>query len=203
MSDYALPLNSGRIVSLPPVTFRPSEFNLDFFGKGIIGRRLFDQWVESMRKGALKGTNWLFAGAKSNYARDGILQLYAGGVTFAKATNLYWGLWEAALSAASTGATGSESGYTSYARLGIGNGTATNDQTTGWNTVSSHAVTNKTASTFATSTGTNSTIISLGIVDSGTIGAGNMWWWADVTSTTIQNGDTPKINAAAVSISET
>lgn len=142
------------------------------------------------------------AGSKSNYLSGKQVQESAGGVAFTAPANVYVGLWTAALGDTSTGATGNEATYGSYARTQIGTG---NNQTDAWNAATgttTSTVTNKNAVTFPTSTGTSNTITYLGITDSATVGAGNMLYWTDVTSVTINNGDTPKINASAISIVE-
>lgn len=163
------------------------------------------------RGGALKRRPWRqrigdfvrWAGAKSNYLNLGSLQLWAGGVAFAKATHEYVALLTVTPDATMTGATITETNYTSYARTEIGTG---NNQTDAWNAAtgsSTATATNKNAITFPTATGASTNpLIGIAICDSATIGAGNVWWWATITSTPIASGDTPRINAAALSIVE-
>jgi hypothetical protein len=102
----------------------------------------------------------------------------------------------------STGATITEANYGSYARTQIGTG---NNQTDAWNAATGSTtatVTNKNAITCPTATSGASTIIAVAVLDSATLGAGNILYWATVTSTQINNGDTPKVNASALSIVE-
>jgi hypothetical protein len=62
-------------------------------------------------------------------------------------------------------------------------------------------VTNKAAVTFPAATGASTNpILGIAVVDASTVG--NVLYWASVTSTAIANGDTPKINAAALTIVE-
>lgn len=140
------------------------------------------------------------AGSLSAYAAGKVVEELFGGVAFTQPTNTYLGLWAATLDDTSTGSTGSEAGYTSYARTLIG---TANNQTDAWNAATgttTKTVTNKNAITCPTSTGTgtNNTITYVGVLDASTVG--NMLCWASVTSTTINNGDTPKVNASALSI---
>jgi hypothetical protein len=62
-------------------------------------------------------------------------------------------------------------------------------------------VTNKNAVTFPTATGASTNpVIALAVVDA--TSNGNILYWCDVTSTAIANGDTPKVNASALTIVE-
>lgn len=140
------------------------------------------------------------AGSLSAYLAGKLVEEAFGGVAYTSATNTYLGLWAATLDDTSTGSTASEAGYTSYARTLIG---TANNQTDAWNAATgttTKTVTNKNAITCPTSTGTgtNNTITYAAILDAST--TGNMLCWASVTSTTINNGDTPKVNASAFSI---
>ena len=143
------------------------------------------------------------AGSKSNYLSAKQLQESAGGVAFTAPTNEYVALCTVAVTDSSTGATITETNYTSYARTQIGTG---NNQTDAWNAATgstTSTVTNKNAITFPTATGASTNpIIAIAVLDSGTAGAGNVLYWCDVTSTPIASGDTPKINASALSIVE-
>jgi hypothetical protein len=64
-------------------------------------------------------------------------------------------------------------------------------------------VTNKNAITCPTATGASTNpIVAIAVLDSATLGAGNILGWATVTSTAIASGDTPKVNAGALSAVE-
>jgi hypothetical protein len=98
-----------------------------------------------------------------------------------------------------TGTTIVETDYASYARTQIG---TANDQTTAWNTATgttTATVTNLGAITCVTATGASTNpIVGVAVCDAATVG--NIYVWASVTSTAIANGDTPKVNAAALSV---
>jgi hypothetical protein len=100
----------------------------------------------------------------------------------------FLGLWTAALTDASTGATASEANYTGYARLTI----AAADMSA----AAAGSKTNANVLTFAACTGGTSTITYWGICDSGTTGAGNMLVWGTATSTVISTTQTPATVAA-------
>lgn len=140
------------------------------------------------------------AGAKSNYLSAIEVQRFFGGVAGALAANLYLALLTVVPTAASTGATITETDYAGYARTQIGTG---NNQTDAWNAAVGQTVTNKNAITAPSATGPSTNpIVAIAILDSATVGAGNVYAWATVTSTAIVTGDTPKVNAAAISITE-
>jgi hypothetical protein len=143
------------------------------------------------------------SGSKSFYLSKKLLEEAAGGVGYTPATNVYVALVTTLPTDTSTGATLVETDYTSYARTQIG---TANNQTDAWNAATgttTATVTNFGAITFPTATGPSTNpIVGIAVVDSGTLSAGNVLFWASVTSTAIANGDTPKINAAALSIVE-
>ncbi len=136
------------------------------------------------------------SGSKSNYLSKKVLEEYFGGVTFGAAATLYLALCTVLPDDTSTGSTITETDYASYARTAI-----TNDQSTGWNAATgttTATVTNKTAITCPTATGASTNpLVGIAIVDAAS--AGNIYVWASITSTAIASGDTPKINAAALS----
>lgn len=143
------------------------------------------------------------AGSKSNYLSKKVIEENAGGVAWTAPIHEYVALLTIVPDDTSTGATITETDYTSYTRTEIGTG---NNQTDAWNAgtgTTVETVTNKNAITFPAATG-NSTnpLVAIAILDNATIGAGNILWWATITSTPIAIGDTPKINATALSISE-
>lgn len=144
----------------------------------------------------LRKPQLLMSGSASNYLSSNIIQDIFGGVSFTFPTHEYMGLWTSTLDDTSTGSTSGESAYTSYARTQIG---TANDQITAWNAATgstSSTVTNKNNITFPTSTGGTSTITFAGVLDAAT--TGNMLVWMSVTSTVINNGNTPQVNAGAL-----
>jgi hypothetical protein len=131
------------------------------------------------------------SGSKSNYLSKKLIEEAIGGV--ALCTTLP--------DDTSTGSTIVETDYASYARTQIGTG---NNQTDAWNAATgttTAVVTNKNAITFPAATGASTNpIVGVAVVDAAS--AGNVLYWASVTSTAIANGDTPKVNAAGFSVTE-
>lgn len=143
------------------------------------------------------------AGSKSFYLSKKLLEETLGAVAFTSPANTYLALLTVVPTDVSTGATITETDYTSYARTLIG---TANNQTDAWNAATgttTATVTNFGAITSPTATGASTNpIVAVAILDSATLGAGNILYWATVTSTAIANGDTPKINAGAFSVVE-
>jgi hypothetical protein len=141
------------------------------------------------------------SGSKSFYLSKKALEEAAGGVAFSAPGHVYVALCTTLPDDTSTGTTIVETDYASYARTEIG---TANDQSTAWNTATGSTtatVTNKAAVTFPAATGASSNpIVGIAVVDASTVG--NVLYWASVTSTPIANGDTPKINAAALTLVE-
>jgi hypothetical protein len=141
------------------------------------------------------------SGSKSNYLSKKQLEESSGGVAFSAPANVYVALCTTLPDDTSTGSTIVETDYASYARKQIGTG---NNQTDAWNAATgttTATVTNKNAITFAAATGASTNpIVGIAVVDN--TSGGNVLYWASVTSTAIANGDTPVINAAALSIVE-
>ena len=140
------------------------------------------------------------AGSKSNYLAKKQVEEAAGGVAFSAPANVYLALATAAIDDTTTGSTITEANYGSYARTQIGTG---NNQTDAWNAATgttTSTVTNKNAITCPTASSGSSTITYIAVIDAAT--NGNILYWASVTSTAIATGDTPKVNASALSIVE-
>lgn len=141
------------------------------------------------------------AGSKSAYLSGKVLEEYFGGVAFAAPGHVYVALCTTAPTDSSTGSTLVETDYASYARTEIGTG---NNQTDAFNAATgttTKTVTNKNAITFPTATGASTNpIVAIAVVDASS--GGNVLVWATVTSTAIASGDTPKINASALSVTE-
>ena len=141
------------------------------------------------------------AGSKSFYLSNNMIQHYVGGVAAAAPANVYLALCTTAVTDALTGTTITETNYAAYARTQIGTG---NNQTDAWNAATgttTAVVTNKNAITCPTATGASTNpIIAIAVCDAATVG--NILYWCDVTSTPIANGDTPKVNASVLSITE-
>lgn len=138
----------------------------------------------------------VWASGKSNVFITRFLNGIYNNAAVTLPATLYFALWTAALTAASTAATAGETAYTSYARVAV-----TPNTTNFPASVGGAAISNAVAITWAANTGTASTITYLAIVDSAS-GAGNVVYWGSITSTTINAGDTPQINASGLTGSE-
>jgi hypothetical protein len=142
-----------------------------------------------------------WAGSKSNYLSKKLLEEALGGVAFASPANTYLALLTVVPDDTSTGSSITETDYASYARTLIG---TANNQTDAWNAATgttTAVVTNKNAITCPTATGASTNpIVAVAVIDAST--NGNILYWATVTSTPIASGDTPKVNAAAFSVTE-
>lgn len=141
------------------------------------------------------------SGSKSNYAAKKVIEELLGGIAYVSAANVYLALCTTLPDDTSTGSTIVETDYASYARTQIGTG---NNQTDAWNAATgttTAVVTNKNAITAPSATGASTNpIVAIAVVDASS--AGNILYWASVSSTAIANGDTPKVNAAGFSVTE-
>jgi hypothetical protein len=139
------------------------------------------------------------SGSASNYLAKKLAEEALGGVAYTSAANVYLALCTTLPDDTSTGSTITETDYASYARTQIGTG---NNQTDAWNAATgttTATVTNKNAISAPAATGASTNpIVGIAVVDASS--AGNVLYWASVTSTAIANGDTPKINAAGLSV---
>jgi hypothetical protein len=146
------------------------------------------------------------ASGKYQYCSAKILNFMFCGATYAwtQPTNFYIGLFHTAPSLPSTN-TGTETptggGYT--ARLTVACGT------TNWTAVTATTLANAAAFTYPVATtpgydsGTNN-IVGAGVWDSATIGAGNLYYYGDLTvAKQVNTGDTPSFAVGAFTIQET
>lgn len=121
--------------------------------------------------------------SKSDYLENAILNHVLSDGAFAEPTNVYLALCEAVPTDASTGATLDEPEYTGYARKEI--------LATDLSAAASGSKTNSAAITFADCTAGTDTIIGFAVLDSVTVGAGNILYWGTVTSKVIDTSNTP------------
>lgn len=110
-------------------------------------------------------------------------------------STLYAAIWTATLNAASTGSTAGEASYTGYARVAITANTTNFPTSSG-----GAAITNGTAITFPANGGSLQTGTFFAILDAATTGA--IKYWGSITSTAINPGDTPQVNASALTVTE-
>jgi len=141
------------------------------------------------------------SGSKSQYLAKKLVEEAVGGVNFVPPTNTYLALATTLPDDTTTGATLVETDYAGYARTLIG---TSNNQTDAWNAgtgTTTVLVSNKNNIVPPTATGPSTNpIVGVAIVDAAS--GGNILYWASVTSTPIANGDTPRINASALTITE-
>lgn len=163
-------------------------------------RKFFDRYLKADKNERIV----MMSGSLANYSSKQLQDSIWGKTAFTAATTIYFGLWAAALDDTLAGNTGSESAYTSYARLGLTNNTTIFAAGSGTTTYSK-TFPSDAAKSFATSTGTgtNNTITYLGILD-GNAGtsADHGYAWCSVTSTTINSGDTPQLAQNAITVTQ-
>lgn len=141
---------------------------------------------------------WM-SGSASNYAAKKRTEELLGGVAYTSAAHVYLALCTTTPDDTSTGSTIVETDYASYTRTEIGTG---NNQTDAWNAATgttTATVTNKNAITAPAATGASTNpLLGFAIVDASS--NGNVLYWGSLPSTAIASGDTPKMNAGALSI---
>ena len=160
-------------------------------------RRAVGDTLIKARDGVLQ-----MAGSLCNYSSKALQDLLWGKTAYAGETNIYSGLWAAAIDDTLAGNTATECAYGSYARLLLANNTtifaAGSGTTTYTKTFPSDA-----AKSWATSTatGTNNTVTYLGFLN-GNAGtsADKGLAWCTITSTLINAGDTPQLALNAVTV---
>jgi hypothetical protein len=142
------------------------------------------------------------AGSLAFYSSQKVQDLLFGKTAYTGETTIFPGLWTAALDDTFNGATANEANYTSYARMSLTNNT-TNFPTGSGTTTYSKSFPGDAAHNFATSTGGTSTITYLGLLN-GNAGssADKGIGWCSVTSTTINNGDTPVLAQNAITVTQ-
>jgi len=124
------------------------------------------------------------SGSFSEYCASAVLAHVVGKTSFTEPTT-YLALCTTLPTSASTGATLVEATYTGYARI------ATSGDWGSPTSATPCTIFNSSAITFAACTGSTSTIVGFAIVDSITVGAGNVLAWGSCTSTVISTTQTP------------
>lgn len=143
----------------------------------------------------------LMAGSLAFTLSKAMIDLPFGATAFALTnTTIYAGLWTAAIDDTLAGNTANESAYTSYARLSLTNNTTIFAAGTGTTTYTK-TFPSDAAKSFATSTGGTSTVTYLGLLNGNAGTSGDKGYaWCSVTSTTINNGDTPQLAQNAITL---
>lgn len=141
----------------------------------------------------------VWASGKSNYFISKVLNWVYNATAFTPPATLQFALWTATLDKTSTGVTAGEASYSGYARVAV---TA---NTTNFPTSSSGGnIQNATAITFASKADVGTqTMTYLAVLDSATIGAGNIIYWGALSSSAaITQGVTPQIDINGLTASE-
>lgn len=130
------------------------------------------------------------AGSKTDAFEQRILNLVFKntGTSLTALANTYLGLFTAVPSDSSAG---TEVTGSSYARKS----TTASD----W-TLTGSSITNAGDLSFPTVTGSAYTVVGWGVFDAST--AGNLLYWSDTTSTTMNVGDVPRFAAGAITVTE-
>ena len=185
-------------VAITPQIWLPTKFGTEILWDelGKVEKRLTDKFF---RLGTLKDRLLFMSGSDTNYLSKSLGDLAFGKTAYAGETTMFHGLWTAALDDTFNGATASEAAYTSYARLSLTNNTTIFAAGSGTTTYTKTWPSDATKS-WATSTGGTSTVTYMGVLN-GNAGtsADKGIVWASVSSTTINNGDTPQLAQNAVS----
>lgn len=134
------------------------------------------------------------AGSKSDYMENKVLDI-VGGVTFTSPATVWIGLWTAALSDTSTGATAGEVSGGTYSRASVTN------NATNWPAASGGSKSNGTDIVFPQATAGWGTITHAAILDAST--NGNILYWWDLTASRVVNtNDIFKFLAGSITLTE-
>lgn len=171
---------------------------VDWTGRDGLQYRLKEKNGVLVFKPVLKGLRDIivFASGKSNYYISKLLNQFWNTTSFSFPSPIFFALWTATLTAASTGSTAGEAAYTGYARVSV-TPNATNFSTS----ASGSATQNNTAITWgANSGGASETETFVAVLDASS--TGNILYWGSITSTTVNVGDTPQININGLTATE-
>ena len=130
---------------------------------------------------------------RSNYLRSALQNHWTGKTAFAQPT-LYAALCTVLPTSASTGATIVEATYTGYARIAIPAASLNASAAGG-------AMTNAAIIAWPACTGSTSAVVAVALVDSITIGAGNMLDFM-ASSLSVVNGVTPQLQIGGLTLQE-
>jgi hypothetical protein len=158
-------------------------------------------FYEKHLKSGLKDRILMMSGSLANYSSKFLQDEIFGATNYTAVTPLYFALWTSALDDTFNGGTTGEIAYTSYARLSLTNNTTIFAAGSGTTTYSK-TFPSDAAKTWATSTGgSTGPATYLGILDANNkTSADHGYAWCSVTSTTINNGDTPQLAQNAVTV---
>jgi hypothetical protein len=129
---------------------------------------------------------------KSTYLANKLLDLPVGGTAFSAPATLYFGLYT---SAPGAGGGGTEVSGGSYARASLAN------NTTNFPAASSGAKSNATAITWPTAAASWGVVTAVGVFDAAS--AGNLLYYATISSKTVDSNDTVSIPVSNFTLTET
>jgi hypothetical protein len=133
----------------------------------------------------------------TNYGANGLLDRMFRNQAFTVSAN-FVGLWTTTLSDSSTGSSGTEASGTNYARVEINENGGSSPA---WGSVSSGAVTNGAAVTFATAGASWGTVVAAAILDASS--AGNMLWYDNaVVDQAVASGDTVSLASGDIDLAQ-
>jgi hypothetical protein len=139
----------------------------------------------------------VFASGKSNDWITKVLNMEWNATALTAPASQFFALWTATLDKTSTGATAGEAAYTGYTRVTVTSNTTNFPASSGGSNIQ-----NATAITWPAAGSGPTTCTFIAVLDSATIGAGNIRFWGSITSTVVANGDTPQINVNGLTASE-
>lgn len=151
------------------------------------------------------------AAGVTDYTENKLVDHVLRATAWTAPTTLCWALLTGAPNDASTGATIAEASYTGYARgqlnPSVSNYKSTNGATSGASSGTSGASTNATIITFGTAATSGPTVVThFGVLDSCTVGAGNLLFYGALSaSKTINNGDpapTAPVDAMSITVTD-
>lgn len=193
-------IDSGCGVLIRPNSpFIPMPAIEELFGS--IAKPLKEFWGKLISMPLKERYATLMSGSLAFDLSKSIIDLPFGATAFGLTnTTLYFALYTAAITDTLEGNTANEATYTSYARLALTNNTTIFAAGTGTTTYTKTFPSDATKS-WATSTGGTSTVTYMGILNgnAGTT-SDKGYGWCSVTSTTINNGDTPQLAQNAVTL---
>ena len=137
------------------------------------------------------------ATGKSNTQISKLLNAQFNGASYSSPASLYMAIWTSTLNASSTGATSGECSYTGYTRVTVTASTGNFPTSSG-----GAAIQNGVAITFPANGSTLQTGTFFAVLDSATLGAGNILYWGSITNTPINAGDTPQVPVNGLTITE-
>lgn len=127
------------------------------------------------------------AGNMTNTLENAVLEHVTGRTAYAKPTNTYAALYTVAPTDTTSG---TEATGNNYGRVVVS-----------WGAAVSGSIANNANIVFPTPSGLWGTIVAVGILDTSSLGSGNILWYGPASSVTMDNGDTYTISAGGLVLS--